>query len=68
MALARFSFRGGHIYVYANNEVRPELSYLVYTTQKLLRITFTTVCYFCVFVINMEINLMELNIIGASCT
>ena len=40
----------------------------IYTTQNLLRITFTTVCYFCVFVINMEIDLKELNIISASCT
>jgi len=39
-----------------------------YTTQNLLSITFSTVCYFCVFVINMEIDLKELNIISASCT
>ena len=37
-----------------------------YTTQHLLRITFSTVCYFCVFVINMKIDLKELNIISAS--
>jgi len=30
-----------------------------YTTQNLLRITFSTVCYFCVFVINMKIDLKE---------
>jgi len=44
-------------------------SYLnLYTTQNLLRITFSTVCYFCVFVINMKIDFKEINIIGASCT
>ena len=39
-----------------------------FTTQNLLRITFSTVCYFCVFVINMKIDLKELNKISASCT
>jgi len=39
-----------------------------YTTQNLLRISFSTVCYFCVFVINMKIDLKELHIISASCT
>ena len=38
----------------------------IYTTQNLLRISFSTVCYFCVFVINMKIDLKELNIISAS--
>ena len=40
----------------------------MYTTENLLRITFSTVCYFCVFVINMKIDFKELNIISASCT
>jgi len=44
------------------------LKYIKYTTQNLLMITFSTVCYFCVFVINMKIYLKELNIISASCT
>ena len=33
-----------------------------YTTHNLLRITFSTVCYFCVFLINMEIDLNELKL------
>jgi len=41
---------------------------LQYTTQNLLRITSSTVCYFCAFVINMKIDLKELNIISASYT
>ena len=41
---------------------------LKYTAQTLLRITFSTVCYFCVFVINQRIDFKELKIICASCT
>ena len=39
-----------------------------FTTQNLLRITFSTVCYFCAFVINMKNDFKKLNIISASCT
>ena len=40
----------------------------MYTTQNLLRIIFSTVRYFCVFVIHMKIDLKELNIISLELT
>jgi len=43
----------------AHGQYLHKINNLYYTTQNLLRITFSTVCYFCVFVINMNIDFRE---------
>jgi len=53
---------------FENAEGNPVVNFIEYTTQNLLRITFSTVRYFCVFVINMKIDFKELNISCARCT
>jgi len=57
-----------YIKIYLNFQYISQIKFNKYTTQNLLRITFSTVCYFCVILINEKIDFKEFNIISASCT